>query len=114
MLTALCRLALFPNVVIIPIVSEPQSISPAVRVGRLIDHLPVLSPRDVVYTSGAPAMTEQVARIAKFAGAKCYTDPFQPTARSAEQNKLLQLLAGVGSVTLKSPRKLHRDWPRFA
>ncbi len=114
MLAALCRLALFPNVIIIPIVSEPQSVSPAVRIGRLIDHLPVLSPSDVVYTSGAPAMTEQVARVAKLAGAKCYTDPFQPTAGSAEPNKLLQLLAGVGSVTRKSSRKLHRDRPAFA
>src|SRR5713226_9661408 len=60
--SALCRLALFPNVTIIPTVSEPQSISPAIRSGRPTDHLPSLSPNDVVYTSGAPVMTDAVAR----------------------------------------------------
>ena len=30
---ALCRLALFPNVTIIPVVSEPQNVSPAIRTG---------------------------------------------------------------------------------
>jgi NAD(P)H-flavin reductase/ferredoxin len=74
--SALCRLALFPNVTIIPVVSEPQSFFPAIRVGRPTDHLPNLSPTDVVYAAGAPAMTEQVARIATAAGAKCYVDPF--------------------------------------
>src|SRR5438477_241866 len=60
---ALCRLALFPNVTLIPMVSEPQQISHAVRSGRPTDHLPKLSPDDVVYTAGAPAMTDAVARI---------------------------------------------------
>jgi hypothetical protein len=52
---ALCRLALFPNVTLIPMVSEPQKISHAVRSGRPTDHLPRLTPDDVVYTAGAPA-----------------------------------------------------------
>jgi NAD(P)H-flavin reductase len=91
---ALCRLALFPNVTIIPIVSEPQSVSSAIRTGRPTDHLPVLSPTDVVYASGAPAMTERVARIARVAGAKCHTDPFISSARSTEQKKLVQRLTG--------------------
>lgn len=75
---ALCRLARFPNVTIVPVVSEPQSISSAIRSGRPVDHLPALSQADVVYTAGAPAMTEAVAQIAKVAGARCYTDPFSP------------------------------------
>jgi NAD(P)H-flavin reductase/ferredoxin len=87
---ALCRLALFPNVTIVPTVSEPQSISSAVRGGRPTDHLPVLSPSDVVYAAGAPAMTERVARIARAAGARCYTDPFTSNARSTEQRKLVR------------------------
>jgi 3-phenylpropionate/trans-cinnamate dioxygenase ferredoxin reductase subunit len=78
--SALCRLARFPNVTIIPVVSEPQNRFPAIRVGRPTDHLPKLSSANVVYTAGAPAMTESVARIAKAAGVKCYTDPFVPTA----------------------------------
>ncbi len=76
--SALCRLALFPNVTIIPTVSEVQDVSPAIRSGRPTDHLPNLSPNDVVYTSGAPAMTDTVARIARVAGARCYSDPFVP------------------------------------
>src|ERR1700676_2825754 len=49
---ALCRLALFPNVNIIPTVSEPQKVSAAIRLGRPTDHLPSLTPNDVVYTAG--------------------------------------------------------------
>jgi NAD(P)H-flavin reductase/ferredoxin len=89
---ALCRLALFPNVTIIPTVLEPQSVSAAIRLGRPTDHLPNLSPNDVVYASGAPAMTERVARIAKAAGAKCHTDPFQSSPRFAAHNKLTERL----------------------
>jgi 3-phenylpropionate/trans-cinnamate dioxygenase ferredoxin reductase subunit len=89
---ALCRLALFPNVTIIPTVLEPQTISPAIRLGRPTDHLPNLSPNDVVYASGAPAMTERVARIAKAAGAKCHTDPFQSSPRFGAHNKLTERL----------------------
>jgi NAD(P)H-flavin reductase/ferredoxin len=91
---ALCRLALFPNVTIIPVVSEPQRLSRAIRGGRPTDHLPNLSPNDVVYTAGAPAMTQSVARIAKAAGARCYTDPFVSNARAVEQTTLLARVAG--------------------
>jgi 3-phenylpropionate/trans-cinnamate dioxygenase ferredoxin reductase subunit len=91
---ALCRLALFPNVKLIPMVSEPQNISHAIRSGRPTDHLPRLSPDDVVYTAGAPAMTDAVARIAKAAGAKCYTDPFVQEPRGPEQAGLMSRLTG--------------------
>ena len=60
----------------IPLVSEPQNVSRAVRKGRPTEHLPQLSSDDVVYTAGAPAMSDSVARMAKAAGARCYTDPF--------------------------------------
>ncbi|MBI5322036.1 MAG: 2Fe-2S iron-sulfur cluster binding domain-containing protein [Bradyrhizobium sp.] len=83
--SALCRLAPFPNVTIIPVVDEPQSDFPAIRGGLPTDHLPPLSPDIVVYTSGAPAMTESVGRIARAAGARCYADPFVPTTTPAEQ-----------------------------
>jgi NAD(P)H-flavin reductase len=92
--SALCRLALFPNVTIIPTVSEPQDVSPAIRVGRPTDHLPNLSANDVVYTSGAPAMTESVARIARAAGARCYTDPFVSSPKPAGQTGMASRLAG--------------------
>ncbi|MCP4619757.1 MAG: 2Fe-2S iron-sulfur cluster binding domain-containing protein [Bradyrhizobium sp.] len=85
---ALCRLALFPNVTIIPVVSEQQSDFPAIRGGRPTDHLPELSADTVVYTSGAPAMTESIGRIARAAGARCYADPFVPTTTPAEQARV--------------------------
>ena len=91
---ALCRLALFPNVTLIPMVSEPQKISHAVRSGRPTDHLPRLSPDDVVYTAGAPAMTDAVARIAQAAGARCYTDPFVQEHTGSEQAGLMSRLTG--------------------
>ena len=91
---ALCRLALFPNVKIIPIVSEPQKVSSAIRSGRPTDHLPRLSAEDVVYTAGAPAVTDTVARVAKAAGATCYTDPFLPNPRSEDDASLMGRVAG--------------------
>jgi 3-phenylpropionate/trans-cinnamate dioxygenase ferredoxin reductase subunit len=92
--TALCRLALFPNVTLIPMVSEPQQISHAIQGGRPTDHLPKLSPDDVVYTAGAPAMTDAVARVAKAAGAQCYTDPFVQAPPTADQAGLMSRLTG--------------------
>src|SRR5579863_8552484 len=87
--SALCRLARFPNVAIVPVVSEPQSVSFAIRTGRPTDYLPTLSPEDLVYTAGAPAMTEAVAQIAQAAGARCYTDPFSPTDHGGEPSRLM-------------------------
>lgn len=91
---ALCRLALFPNVTIIPVVAEPQNVSPAFRTGRPTDFLPPLSADDAVYTSGAPTMTNEVARIARAAGAVCYTDPFTPNRTPAESPNLIERFFG--------------------
>src|SRR5262245_60819916 len=94
MYAALCRLALFPNVAIIPVVSEPQDVSAAIRTGRPTDFMPALTADDVVYTSGAPMMTNEVARIARGAGAVCYTDPFVPHKREADRSGLIDRLFG--------------------
>jgi NAD(P)H-flavin reductase/ferredoxin len=108
---ALCRLALFPNVTLIPLVSEPQQFSHAVRSGRPTDHMPKLSPDDVVYTAGAPALTDAVARVAKAAGAGCYTDPFVPEPRTADQAGLMSRFSGwlneprSGPMALQPARK---------
>ncbi len=85
---ALCRLARFPNVTIIPVVTEPQSDFPAFRGGLPTEHMPPLTPDTVVYTSGAPGMTEAIGRIARAAGARCYADPFVPTPTPAEQARV--------------------------
>jgi NAD(P)H-flavin reductase len=100
---ALCRLALFPNVRIIPVVSEQQKVSRAVRHGRPTDHMPELLPDDVVYTAGAPAMTDNVARMARAVGARCYTDPFLPNVASVELAPLMSRLTGW----LNEPKSSH-------
>jgi 3-phenylpropionate/trans-cinnamate dioxygenase ferredoxin reductase subunit len=112
--SALCRLALFPNVTIIPTVSEPQNLSAAIRVGRPTDHLPNLSPQDVVYTSGAPAMTESVARIAKAAGARCYTDPFVSSSNPSRQTTMAGRLAGWLNNTPRNSRIVRKQVGRIA
>ena len=103
---ALCRLARFPNVTIIPTVSEAQSISSAIRTGRPIDYLPILSPSDVVYAAGSPSMTECVARIARAAGAKCYADPFTSKAKLTGQEQLAQRVAGWFNQTSRNSRRI--------
>ena len=103
---ALCRLARFPNVTIVPVVSEPQSVSYAIRSGRPTDYLPALSPDDLVYTAGAPGMTELVAQIAKAAGARCYTDPFSPNEDGGEPSGLLTRLIGWLDDYRRSPETL--------
>jgi NAD(P)H-flavin reductase len=90
---ALCRLALFPNVTIIPVVSEPQDVSAAFRSGRPTDYLPELTAGDVVYVSGAPAVTESVSRIARAAGATCHADPFVAASQPEEQGSLITRVA---------------------
>jgi 3-phenylpropionate/trans-cinnamate dioxygenase ferredoxin reductase subunit len=103
---ALCRLALFPNVTIIPVVSEPQHVSSAIRTGRPTDYMPVLSPSDLVYTSGAPAMTEAVAKIAKAAGARCFTDPFVPDPGNGDHAGLMARFVGWLGRSQKKPQVL--------
>lgn len=77
MVPALCRLALFPNVTIIPVTSEAQDVTAAVRGGKPTDHLPALTPHDIIFAAGAPEMVRAVAQIAADAGAECYSDPFE-------------------------------------
>ena len=76
---ALARLVSFPNVLVVPVCSTPQSLSPAVKFGRPTDCLPRLLPTDVLYACGAPGMVDAVKSIAAHVGAVCYADPFLPT-----------------------------------
>jgi NAD(P)H-flavin reductase len=115
---ALCRLALFPNVTIIPVVSEPQDVSAALRSGQPTDYLPELTADDMVYVSGAPAVTQAVSRIAHAAGAVCHADPFVPTSEPGEQRSLITRVARwfdspqEGAEVLHAARSLPR--PRLA
>jgi len=89
MIPALCRLARCRNVTIIPVISEGQSTSPAVRTGFPHEHMPKLTARDVVFTSGPPPMVKAIAELAKAAGATCYADPFLPAGTTIEQEGVL-------------------------
>ncbi|SED64107.1 3-phenylpropionate/trans-cinnamate dioxygenase ferredoxin reductase subunit [Rhizobiales bacterium GAS188] len=103
MIPALCQLATFRNVTIVPVVFEPQSLTKVVREGLPTDHLPALSERDVVYTAGVPAMVESVAGIAEAANAKCYMDPFAPAPDGAEGAGLLSRGIDWFSARLEAP-----------
>jgi 3-phenylpropionate/trans-cinnamate dioxygenase ferredoxin reductase subunit len=76
---ALVRLAHFPNVLVVPVCSAPQTVSTVVKRGRPTDYLPRLLPSDVLYACGAPGMVDSVKSIAARIGAVCYADPFLPT-----------------------------------
>jgi NAD(P)H-flavin reductase/ferredoxin len=76
MIPALCRLALFPRVVIIPTVSKRQTVTPAVRHGEPTKYLPPLSESDVIYAAGGPLTVKEAVRRAESAGAAYFTDPF--------------------------------------
>jgi 3-phenylpropionate/trans-cinnamate dioxygenase ferredoxin reductase subunit len=111
MLRALCKLAQFPNVTIIPVVSETQEFSNAVRIGRPTDYMPALSASDVVYTAGAPAMVQTVARMARAAGAACYRDPFATQSKPAEPRGLLQRATSwfIGDAPALVPEQARAD-----
>jgi NAD(P)H-flavin reductase/ferredoxin len=86
---ALARLADFPNVLVLPVCSTPQTLTDAVRLGRPTDYMPRLLPSDVIYACGAPGLVEAIKSIAANAGAACYADPFlQTTGDTAEESVL--------------------------
>src|SRR5262249_51041324 len=102
---------------IIPVVSEQQTMSNAVRKGSPLDYVPALSRNDVVYCAGAPAMVEAVSHAAGEAGAKCYSDPFEPAVSTKEKAGLLSRAADwLGNSELKrgemlvSPSLSMADW----
>ena len=111
MIPALCRLALFPHVAIIPVVSSRQSVSEVVRLGHPADYLPPLSRRDVVYCAGSPAMVESIIGLASAAGARCYSDPFEPAPEQREDVGLLARAADwLSSARHASPPLSMADW----
>ena len=83
MIPALCRLALFPCVTIVPTTATQQRISCAVRHGEPIKYLPALSSDDIVYAAGPPALVQAVFRAAQASGAPVFADPFVPSRDNA-------------------------------
>ncbi|WP_072394058.1 2Fe-2S iron-sulfur cluster binding domain-containing protein [Hyphomicrobium sp. CS1GBMeth3] len=94
---ALVRLASFPNVLVVPVCSTPQTRFTAVHPGRPTDYLPRLHETDVLYACGAPGMVESVKSIAARNGVVCYADPFIATisdkGKRSVLNRAMQWLA---------------------
>ena len=86
MVNALCMLARFPKVTIVPVVETPQRVPDVIRVGGVTDHIPQLSAQDSVHVCGPLALVTAVTHIAAEAGAPCYCVPFQ--SRSGEREAL--------------------------
>ena len=91
---ALAQLARFPNVLVVPFCSTPQTLSKAVKPGRPTDHLPRLLPTDVLYACGAPGMVDSIKSLAAHIGAVCYADPFLPTTDDTVEEGVLTRAMG--------------------
>jgi NAD(P)H-flavin reductase len=91
---ALARLARFPNVLVVPVCSAPQTVATAVKPGRPTDYLPRLLPTDVLYACGAPGMVDAVKSIAALSGAVCYADPFLPSTDDKVKESVLTRARG--------------------
>jgi 3-phenylpropionate/trans-cinnamate dioxygenase ferredoxin reductase subunit len=80
MIPALCRMAAFPHVELIPVTELNQSITSVIRTGRPTDFLPSLSPDDIVHVAGPPALVDAVKQAAAERHATCHADAFVATA----------------------------------
>jgi NAD(P)H-flavin reductase len=80
MVPALCRLARYPNVTVVPATKQKQSITMTVRTGAPEDWLPRLDPADLVYVAGSPQLVDHVKKRALLIGAECHADPFMPAS----------------------------------
>ena len=92
---ALARLARFPNVLVVPVCSTPQTATKAVNLGRPTDYLPHLLPTDVLYACGAPGMVDSIKSIAAHNGVVCYADPFLPATDDTVEESVLNSRHGV-------------------
>jgi 3-phenylpropionate/trans-cinnamate dioxygenase ferredoxin reductase subunit len=107
---ALARLNRFPNVLVVPVCSTPQTLSTAVKPGRPTDYLPRLLPTDVLYACGAPGMVDSIKSIAALTGAVCYADPFLPTTDDkAEESVLSRAMGWLAVPTSRQMNQLALD-----
>jgi hypothetical protein len=111
---ALAQLARFPNVVVVPCCSTPQTLSKAVKPGRPTDYLPRLVPSDVVYACGAPSMVDSIKSIAENSGAVCYADPFTPTPDAGNSIVAESVLTRAMRLLGSRPKRDSRPRDEFA
>ncbi len=104
---ALMQLARFPNVVVVPVCSAPQTLTQAVKPGRPTDYLPLLLPTDVLYACGAPGMVDSIKSIAAHNGAICYADPFLPATNDAAEESVLTRAMSRLAVPIRRQRAGH-------
>lgn len=109
---ALTRLAGFPNALVVPVCSTPQTVSNAVKLGRPTDYLPHLLPTDVLYACGAPPMVDAIRSIAARIGAICYADPFLPTTDDTVEESALTRAMGWLAATRRRVSRLAHGPPR--
>ena len=96
MMNALCLLASYPNVTIIPVVGTPQNLSNMIHIGSVAHHVPELSPQDTIHACGPPRLTEAVNRMAAAADATCYCIPFLP--QPSRENALSRALGWLNEM----------------
>src|SRR6266851_4956873 len=96
MMNALCILARYPNVTIIPVVETPQNLSHTIRIGSVAHYVPELSPEDTIHACGPPRLVEAVSRMAAAADAPCHCVPFAP--QPAKGNALSRALGWFNDV----------------
>jgi NAD(P)H-flavin reductase/ferredoxin len=90
MAPAFRRMRHYPNVELIPTVSErPANAARVIRKGRPTDHMPELNPDDIVYACGAPQMVDAVRDLVLDAGATFYADPFTPAHGSQDDEGIV-------------------------
>ena len=107
---ALVRLASFPNVLVVPVCSTPQTLA---NLGRPTDYLPPLLPSDVLYACGAPGMVDSIKEVAARIGAVCYADPFLPTTDdTVEESVLSRATRWLAALTRRQVDQLALDHPR--
>jgi NAD(P)H-flavin reductase/ferredoxin len=109
---ALARLASFPNVLVVPVCSTPQTWTNAIRCGRPTDYLPPLLPSDVLYACGAPGMVDSIKSIAAEFNAVCYADPFLPSTNDMVKESVLSRVTGwIAAFTGRQMGQIARDHP---
>ena len=110
---ALVRLARFPNVLVVPVCSTPQTLSTAVKRAGRPTICRSLLPTDVLYACGAPGMVDSIKSIAAHIGAVCYADPFLPTTDDTVAESVLTRAMGWLAVpTSRQTVQLALDRPR--
>jgi 3-phenylpropionate/trans-cinnamate dioxygenase ferredoxin reductase subunit len=107
---ALARLARFPNVLVVPVCSTPQTVTSAVKRGRPTDYLPRLLPTDVLYACGAPEMVDAIKFVAALTGVVCYADPFLPTIDDAVEENVLT--RAMGRLAVPASRQMGEVAPQ--